>query len=129
MVASSRKVGRSDQVTQRQALAGMLLKPDGTLDFTVFYVGDAEVWINHDGDVARVTIAQQVQRPSTQNPTKMVTRLAAAVGAKPTLTPIVQQFDAKSSGGVVICTNSISGAPDLAAGLWFSSAMSNDIFE
>ena len=110
-------------------LAGMLLKPDSALDFTVFHVGDAEVWLNLDGDVARVTEPQQVQRPSTRDPSKMVTRLAAAMGAKPTVTPIVQQFDASGSGGAVICTDGIAGAPDLAADPWFSAATSNDIFE
>ncbi len=110
-------------------LAGMLLKPDSALDFTVFHVGDAEVWINLDGDVARVTEPQQVQRPSTRDPSKMVTRLAAAMGAKPTVSPIVQQFDASSSGAAVICTDGIAGATELAADPWFSSATSNDVFE
>ena len=83
-------------------LAGMLLKPDSALEFTIFHVGDAEVWINLDGDVARVTVPQQVQRPSKRDPSKMVTRLAAAMGAKPTVTPVVQQFDASGSGGLVL---------------------------
>lgn len=110
-------------------LAGMLLKPDSALEFTIFHVGDAEVWINLDGDVAHVTVPQQVQRPSKRDPSKMVTRLAAAMGAKPTVTPVVQQFDASGSGGAVICTDGIAGAPDLAADPWFSSATSNDVFE
>ena len=59
----------------------------------------------------------------------MVTRLATAMGAKPTVTPVVQQFDASGSGGAVICTDGIAGAPDLAADPWFSSATSNDVFE
>lgn len=51
-------------------LAGMLLKPDSVLHFTVFQAGDAEVWINLDGDMARVTLAQEVQRLSKRAPQK-----------------------------------------------------------
>jgi hypothetical protein len=106
----------------------MLLKPDSALDFTIFHVGDAEAWITLDGDVARVNKPQQVQRPSARDPSKMVTRLAATMGAKPTVSPIVKQFDVSGSGSVVVCTDGMTGAIDLAADPWFSSATSNDVF-
>jgi serine/threonine protein phosphatase PrpC len=110
-------------------LEGMLLKPDSALEFTVFHVGDAEVWINLSADVRRVTEPQKVQRPSKRDPSKMVTRLAAAMGAKPTVNPIVQQFAAAGAGGAVICTDGIAGAPELAADPWFTSGAENDAFE
>lgn len=110
-------------------LAGLLLKPESALAITVFHVGDAKVWMNIDGDVAGVTTPQQVQRPSKRDPSKMVTRLAAAMGAKPTVTPIVQQFDVNGSGGAIICTDGIASAPDLASDIWFSTDASNAAFE
>lgn len=110
-------------------LAGILLSPtdDGTL--CVFHVGDAEVWLNSAHSAARVTEPQRVLRPSKRDPGKMVERLAAAMGAKPLVKPVAQEFTIDGPGGAVICTDGIGYTAELITNPWFAWRTSDTAIE
>lgn len=110
-------------------LAGILLSPEDDGAFSVFHVGDAEVWLNAGNEAARVTDPQSVLRPSTRHPGKMVSRLAAAMGAKPLVKPVVQEFTIDRPGGAVICTDGIDGTAELIRNPWFTGVGPDNAFE
>lgn len=86
------------------------------------HVGDGAAWAANDGAMRQITTPQRVFQPSTRDPTRMAPRLAAAIGAKPTLKPWVLDAPLERQGAALLATDGLEKAARLAGDPWFRHA-------
>lgn len=92
------------------------------------HVGDGSIWIGGPGPLRQMTQPDRVLRPSARDPSRTVARLAAAVGAKPTLTPATMTLPLAPTGAALIASDGATDVATLAGNPWFRQEAATDAF-
>lgn len=95
---------------------------------TTAHVGDGSIWIGGPGPMRQTTQPDRVLRPSTRDPSRTVARLAAAVGAKPALTPATATLPLAPVGAALLASDGAPDLPALAENGWFRHDAATDDF-
>lgn len=82
-------------------------------------VGDSVVWSSNSGAMRQATEAQVTTQPSKRDPNRMMSRLAAAMGLKPTVEANVKLETAAPQGALLVASDGVSRLRDFAADAWF----------
>lgn len=108
-------------------LAGVHLWPGGA-GLTCFHVGDGMVLLRPaEGDrFTALTKPHVVERDSGFATAQKVTRLTAAIGARPTVRPDVSAHQLGDRGGLIVATDGLKDPNALAAEPWFDWGGSSD---